>query len=327
MREDDKKSTTSNPEIGAPLKNARIAAAFTIEQVAARMNLDADIIFSIEEGDFNRHLSPAFYRGYLRTYANLMSLPADEIIDNYNAFIQQDSLTSHITPTFENDVVAYFNQKKSTSIKYLVISLIILALVGGSFVIYQTFFKAEFEHKNASLQQPTVSQPLENSTHSHSESSNYKSIPLVIDAETEASEDTQSSLNTKPSAKLPATTSTRAQDTLMQKQSAQLPALATSQTGAQQSLAGSKPAHLQINFSGDCWVKITDATGEVLAHGMKHAGKNMFLAGQTPFKLILGDASAVEIKLDEKAVDLSSYPSGRRIDLMLPLNIRIDHAN
>ncbi len=286
--------------VGAPLKSARIAAEFTIAQVASRMNLDVDIIISIEEDEFKTHLSPAFYRGYLRTYANLMSLSAEDIIEKYNTLIQEDSLTSHITPTFENNnVVAYFNEKKSSWFKYIIITSIILLVLAASYFIYKQFAQAESPSMNSEqAEQGLLSD----------DSSSEGSIALDI-------ADDASEINSAEAVKSIDKQSTKNSETSSQPLSSSN--LSTGKSGSEVAQISSKVVQLQMDFSGDCWVKVTDATGEVLALGIKRSGKSMLLEGKTPFKVILGNARVVEIKLNDEPVDLSAYSSGQRVELSL----------
>ena len=74
---------------------------------------------------------------------------------------------------------------------------------------------------------------------------------------------------------------------------------------------------LFLSFTNDCWVRIEDATGKVLALGIKSAGTNLQLSGKTPYYLNLGKASAVELSFDGNEVDLSQYPDTRAAKLTL----------
>ena len=55
---------------------------------------------------------------------------------------------------------------------------------------------------------------------------------------------------------------------------------------------------LIFNFSDDCWVQVTDATGEVLIAKSKHAGDNLQLFGKAPFNVMLGNARAADISIN-----------------------------
>ncbi len=291
--------------IGEPLKKARVKAGLSIEQVALRMNLDVDIIVSIEEDAFKDNLSPAFYRGYIRTYANLIALPSDEIVEKYNRFIHEDSLATHITPTFENKVVAAFSANKSFWPKRIAVALLLFIVL---LAIY--FFYNKFSHSTSSpeidIQSTAVS--LENT---QAEQKKDERNSLTSEAKNGSRNHTKN--NVKPvkvlSGTLPASKNIGSKS-LTQSSNQKPP-------GSNNKPLSKPISYLEMVFSGNCWVKVTDATGEVLAIGIKRAGKKMTLTGIPPFKVILGNATVVKIKLNGLAVDLSSYSSGQRVELTL----------
>ncbi|EDQ01605.1 RodZ domain-containing protein [Shewanella benthica] len=75
---------------------------------------------------------------------------------------------------------------------------------------------------------------------------------------------------------------------------------------------------LALSLSADCWIKVTDAAGNILINDLKKAGSQLNVAGEAPFKLTLGAPQAVSIELNGEAVSLRDYPSGRVARLTLP---------
>ncbi|MBN0684048.1 DUF4115 domain-containing protein, partial [Pseudomonas aeruginosa] len=45
---------------------------------------------------------------------------------------------------------------------------------------------------------------------------------------------------------------------------------------------------LVMNFSADCWLEVSDATGKKLFSGLQRKGGNLNLSGQAPYKLKIG---------------------------------------
>lgn len=74
---------------------------------------------------------------------------------------------------------------------------------------------------------------------------------------------------------------------------------------------------LVMTFSDACWVKVTDATGEVIAIGTKVAGYTMPLNGQAPFDVILCKPEAVSMTYNGEQVDLSGYRRSRSVTMTL----------
>lgn len=65
---------------------------------------------------------------------------------------------------------------------------------------------------------------------------------------------------------------------------------------------------LTLAFIQDCWVQVTDASGKVLFAQLQRTGDNQHLFGQAPFRVMLGNAQAVEIMLNGEAFAFSPIP-------------------
>ncbi|WP_256743215.1 cytoskeleton protein RodZ, partial [Cronobacter sakazakii] len=98
-----------------------------------------------------------------------------------------------------------------------------------------------------------------------------------------------------------ANTDTAAQQTTTQPAQSQLPV-------GQASTAPAADANaLVMNFTADCWLEVTDATGKKLFSGLQRKDTNLNLSGQAPYRLKIGAPSAVQIQYQGKPVDLSRF--------------------
>lgn len=66
-------------------------------------------------------------------------------------------------------------------------------------------------------------------------------------------------------------------------------------------------AAMLVQFTGPCWLKITDANGKSLLEGTRKAGDKAELSGTEPFHLTIGAPRAVNITFHGQPVDMSSY--------------------
>ncbi|MCP3690487.1 MAG: hypothetical protein GY784_18955, partial [Gammaproteobacteria bacterium] len=84
---------------GDRLQAARIELSLSVDDIANRMHLSAAILESIEENDFE-DITPIFVKGYLRSYARLVSLDEEEVIRQYAEFYSgEDPPISSISNT------------------------------------------------------------------------------------------------------------------------------------------------------------------------------------------------------------------------------------
>ena len=70
---------------GAMLRTARIQRNLKVEQVAKELHLDTRIVTAMENDDQATLPEPIFVQGYLRSYARLVGLSADDIMSSYSA--------------------------------------------------------------------------------------------------------------------------------------------------------------------------------------------------------------------------------------------------
>lgn len=75
---------------------------------------------------------------------------------------------------------------------------------------------------------------------------------------------------------------------------------------------------LEMRFSENCWVDVTDAEGNRIAYGTKQAGYIMQLTGKAPFVVTLGNPSVVSITFNQQAVDMSALAAGRVAKFTIP---------
>ncbi len=69
---------------GDLLREARQGYNWTVEDVAANLNLTVAAVQALESGDHAGLPGPTFVRGYLRAYARLMEISEDEVLGTAN---------------------------------------------------------------------------------------------------------------------------------------------------------------------------------------------------------------------------------------------------
>lgn len=74
-----------------------------------------------------------------------------------------------------------------------------------------------------------------------------------------------------------------------------------------------------FTFSGDCWVKVIDATNAVIAVGIKKGGTSIDISGVAPLNVILGAPNMVKINYQGEPLDISSYIVKDTATFTLPL--------
>ncbi|MDT8319177.1 MAG: DUF4115 domain-containing protein [Xanthomonadales bacterium] len=97
--------------------------------------------------------------------------------------------------------------------------------------------------------------------------------------------------------------------------------------GTQGNEALSDGSHsLAISTSADTWVEIIDSDDAQLEMDLLRGGSLREYSGNPPFRVMIGRASAVELKMDEKLVDLGPHTRGNVARLTLDADRLIEAA-
>ncbi|CAJ0860808.1 RodZ domain-containing protein [Ralstonia flatus] len=83
--------------------------------------------------------------------------------------------------------------------------------------------------------------------------------------------------------------------------------------------SASRSGTVSVRFSGSSWYEIKDKTGKTLASGISKEGDARDLTGTPPFKVVFGNAEAVEsLAVGGASVDLQKYARNRVARATLP---------
>ncbi|MFU8798094.1 MAG: helix-turn-helix domain-containing protein [Gammaproteobacteria bacterium] len=90
----------TNGAPGVHFREAREYRKLSQQDVALQLRLSPDVIDAIESDDYHKLPSQIFVRGYLRSYARLLNLSEEEIIDAFNQLDIAQSPLPPPTPTY-----------------------------------------------------------------------------------------------------------------------------------------------------------------------------------------------------------------------------------
>lgn len=308
---------------GQRLRQAREAKDWSLAEVATHLHLSSRVVDDIERDVLSNGVELPFVRGYLKNYAKLLGLVPDELARAFDVLHRGKPVEPPIKPI----VSSRHEPLESSSSWGLLVGAGLLLLVGGAYLWWQS--------QQAAAPVPALASP---------EASPAASVAAEPAADTAAQPGTDAAGAATATGPEPVTAinlDTTAPDNKVPASASTSPALPATQPGsaptdpvpatarADVAAAGAAPvtnateavgtstAQLAMNFNGDCWVKIEDASGTVLSRGLKRAGNAVTLAGAPPFKLILGNPGVVSITFKGEAVDLSGYPANQVAKLQL----------
>ena len=328
---------------GSLLSQARNAKGFTAADIAQKLRLKVGIIEALERDEILSTISLTFTKGYVRSYAKLLGLNENHIIQLFNELHISDDLTPKKMQSFSRKVSREHNDSRWMIVTYSIIALVILLSILW-WVQHQSepFFAAK---SNVPEAEQSVSESLQIPVFDAIEDDSFTLNAVEIDseltdltnateAEAEVDIETGSDLAPYEQAEFADETTTAIPDfipntnpeninqvlTVLENNDPDVESELRLFADDNESMQDSNElVELIFSFSGDCWIKITDATGNDIAYGVKKAGRVMPVIGQAPFSVILGAPRSVNLQYDGEPIDISFLPSDRTGRFVLPL--------
>ncbi|MBA6264130.1 RodZ domain-containing protein [Colwellia sp. Bg11-12] len=300
---------------GQILSEARNKAGLTQQDVADKLNFRLSLVDEIESERFDTSLPETFNRGYLRNYAKLVNVSQDDVIVSYQqlniAKAQASKLQSFSKGT----------EKLAESNRIMWISYFILAILIGSSVVW--WMQNNKEQDQPQTFQEDVEIKITKSVTKKNEQPDSLAEPQVTEslvAKVDIDNDNIVEAPAAPSIVLNqeiTDTSTLEADTESRNVAEQTEVNTASVSEADETEV--TLTNVTFTFSGDCWVNISDATGERIAWGVKKLGYVMKISGQAPFDVTLGKPELVAINFADEVIDMSQFNMGNIAKFTLPV--------
>ncbi|EOL8956826.1 cytoskeleton protein RodZ [Cronobacter dublinensis] len=302
---------------GERLRLAREQLGLSQQVVAERLCLKVSTVRDIEEDNAPADLASTFLRGYIRSYARLVHVPEEELLPMLAK--QAPVRTAQVAPM---QTYALGKSRKKRDGWLMSFTWLVLFVVVG--------LTGAWWWQNHKAQQEEISTMADQSSAelSQNAASSPQSVPLNTDTPADASQEQATPPADLPSGDAQATAANTPQPTPMpspntasQRPVVVPPSQASTDTAAQQQNAAQSQLPvgqtstataangnaLVMNFTADCWLEVTDATGKKLFSGLQRKDTNLNLTGEAPYRLKIGAPSAVQIQYQGKPVDLSRF--------------------
>jgi cytoskeleton protein RodZ len=256
---------------GARLKAERERRALSSQKAADELHLDAWVVDALESEDYER-VGPAVYaKGHLKRYAELLGLPAAEIMAGYDSRVQAPK-----PPAPQSGNVRMRAEVAAVSglpwAQVAGLAAAVLLLIG--------LFWWKPWHRHAAV--PVNELPVAQSTRPAGSDTGSDSVPSAGGS----AEPSPPPSLTSPPPQTPAAAASRA------------PAAAAETDPT----AGTGRARLRLSFSADSWVDIHDAAGRREFAGKGRANSVKTITGIAPMRVYLGSASGVQLEINSRAV-------------------------
>ncbi len=275
--------TTQVRSVGTQLREGREKMGLSVEDVVNRIKLAPRQIVALEADDFTGLPETAFLRGFVRSYARLLQLDVQPLLDALPGSKPEVQAEVAKRPLVETPFPTERTARRPNV--NLLIAALLLALAIAGFSVWQ--FNAPHpekiadEHLDAAA--GLVATPLNLADQLVAESA----VAESTGAESAVGENVVTGNAAEAEKTVPVVAAPAA-----------VPAVAP---------AAHANATLRLTFDKESWVDVQDYYGKTLSRQLNQPGSELHVEGLPPFSLVIGHAAAVHLYLRDKPVDLSSY--------------------
>lgn len=314
--------------VGQQLQKAREKAGLSAGDVAAAQHLRPSVIQAIESGDYSQIDNELFLKGYVRAYARQVRLDADAIIADLDHELepirQQREQEREANPLVDIER----RRRRKRQLAKAVFFLVVLGIAG--YLVF-AFLAPEQETDAVPTEAVTEqeagmgqSEPEDSMGMSDLEPTEPETVanvgepgPANLDSEQvpqEQPEPVTESVETdvgEPEVPVESLVEESLVDSA-EPVTEQIPAVVQTPEPVLENPNGlsevSDTGRLQIRFSDDCWVQVSDATGNRLVNSLQRDGDQIDVAGPAPLRVVIGAVDAVEsIRFQGEPVDIGGY--------------------
>lgn len=287
---DDAATKAVGVTAGDLLKQGREAAGLTREAVAERLNLLPIQVVALEQNDFKRFPGETFVKGHLRSYARLLKLDCDQVLQAYcgtNSRVTNAPLTAPAEATFQWRPVR-LTEKAPHWRRYSGLAAALVVIV-AMWAWQQHRDRSQVLSLTAATSDSVGG--IDSALNSDAESALMDSVQLLSIAPTQ-----------RPASN---------------KIDAVAPPANSSGTALVQAPAANDSDKLSLRFSADCWIEIKDRDNRVLVATLKHADEQLQIEGRGPFRVLLGYAPGVVMAYNGAPVKVDVAEGSRSTRLIV----------
>ncbi|WP_197387672.1 helix-turn-helix domain-containing protein [Ralstonia pseudosolanacearum] len=334
-------------QIAGRLRAGRESQRLTIEDLATRLKVAPAKLLAVESGDVSALPDMTFAKGLIRTYARVLQVDVDDQLARLNVRVQ----VANIGLRPEGGLGKTFSDKPSfaarrTGSRWLIGLLVAVVVIGGALAGMDRLKQWLASHAPETAQAPA--EPAAKAPAATEEpapaGAEASSAPAATSGPAEAPAVSMPTPLTPATPTKPASGTVTAPlappPTLPRSDAgataapvaavdAARPAVArvdASSVAAVPAEVASKPAvgdaagsALSVRFSGASWYEIKDKSGKTLVSGLARNGDARDVNGTPPFKVVFGNAEAVEsLTVSGAPVDIRKYARNRVARATLP---------
>jgi cytoskeleton protein RodZ len=315
---------------GESLRTVRESKGWTVAEAAERLNLTPQRLSQIEDGDFDKLPGSTFARGYIRAYAKLLELDQSRLVLEFDQFTGTDAAGSSVHSLGRIEQPVSYSQRILRFFSFI----LLMGVIGAGLYWWQEQAERQADESTATSIEHVEVEGADGTTQIHSldepedqavlaaQDGIELSPPSVVDElgalpeTTAAQEQVQTEVPAEPQAGA-ALSPTGPGEVATAVESA--PVTSPVPESVDEPVLGAGEGQVNLTFSADCWVQLTDAKGKILFSALKRGGESLSMVGEAPLELRLGFARGAQVSYNGQTVDVSPFITGETARLKLGL--------
>ena len=303
---------------GEHLSTERKRQNISVSEVARTINLSENIIDTIERSDVNQLPQPTFVQGYLRAYAKYLDISEALILEEYAQTVPHQKETE-LQSRYSSP-----NEMNSNAplVKMVTISLLVMMVAAALYASFD-YYKSAIQTDEAELDnQTSLSLPESELTAQSDIEYDVPSEQTDVgqDIQTDVEQDIQTDVGQDiVEQEIIVNTAAETSELTVDVATENVPSKVV-----QENTANQKPVN-QLVVEGDdflevfaaeaSWLEVDDANGENLYYSLLEQDQQITLKGTAPFRVFLGNAPHVKIKMNDVSVYVEKYIRSNNIAL------------
>lgn len=331
MTSEETSQPVASDPVGQQLQRAREKQGLSADDVAKAQHLRPAVIQAIEAGDYSQIDSELFLKGYVRAYAKQVGLDANEVVTDLDR--ELEPLRKKREQEFEANPLVDIERRRRRKRRAAKLTLLLCVAALAGYLVFtfvlpqpETVAPSDVAEEadqgepaaDAPVSQSEPAAPEEEAVEQNTEAT-VEPIP-ESEAEPEAPSgsrdeeapvDQETTAVTTPEPLEPmADDSVSSDDIVDPVESAPVVTQSTDPVleNPAEPVAVSDVGRLQITFTGDCWVQVSDASGNRLVNSLQRNGDQIDVTGEAPLRVVIGAVDAVgTISFQGEPVDMEGY--------------------
>jgi cytoskeleton protein RodZ len=278
---------------GARLLTERRSLGLSLGDIARQLKLSVRQVEALERDDYAVFAGPVFVRGFLRNYARLLNLDAEELV--------AAAMPAPVAPppaavaVVEEQTQTGASRTRRVSTSVLIGGLIVIAVI----LLASNAARdkgSEAPANDSPVLMPPASPPV----------AQVEAPAAAVPAPAESSVASPETPAASASAGANVTVASSARPSA---ELASGEATAVSESGEKPHplMSGTGPAQVRIVFEGESWVEVRDGSGATIFSRLNAPGTQRVIRGKPPLSLVVGNASTVKLSYHDQPVDLHPH--------------------